>query len=587
MPDVTLQIVDATSGATVFNSALTLGTPQQLTLNVGNYIFIATYLATGEVKTSNVTIAKGVNIELDFTFTPATNETMTLGTTLIDYGSRALTAAQISYIVANFKMCVFDCWGMSQATVTELRVAAPNMLIYAYRDMQIEWDHYPDWSIVNANESWFLHDSNGKRVYAGTYTSSDGVLHYAYLMDISSGWKQHWASYMSNLVNGTDYTGVYMDDVWNDFAGVQTYMPIYEYGTGIQLQTAPGTPPNAPYIDPSYPNNWRNNVISMLQTAQAAMNTTSHNKHLIINVTAYNDNTFINQVTGAMWEGFFYGQWYQTWNTSDQIIASINYMIAASPGKILLIESSYPMPTGYSPDNPPPNSGIIAQVANYCYAASLLGMNTVNVYFGFCLGAAYDYSTGTQFMPPIVTDLGSPTGAYYSSQNVYVRNFQNGIALLNPSSSPYTVNLGANYQAQDGTIVSSLTLAAYSGAVLLTPSTPPLPNYNLSLNSNIAATIKIDNIPYTTPQTISLKAGSHTIQAITPITIVKQQYAFTNWQDGTTNPTQTLNLTADGSITATYKATSTPQTLKKALVGLGLLGIVSIGALVVSKKKKE
>ena len=71
MADVKLDIIDPSTGLTISTFSLTICTPQAYELSVGNYLFRATYLATGEVKDSFVTIVEGSNTPLDITFTPA------------------------------------------------------------------------------------------------------------------------------------------------------------------------------------------------------------------------------------------------------------------------------------------------------------------------------------------------------------------------------------------------------------------------------------------------------------------------------------------------------------------------------------
>ena len=65
--------------------------------------------------------------------------------------------------------------------------------------------------------------------------------------------------------------------------------------------------------------------------------------------------------------------------------------------------------------------------------------------------------------------VGSATNTMYQSQGVYMRDFSNGKAIVNPSSTQsYTVNLPANtYKDLYGNSKSSITLGAASGIVLL------------------------------------------------------------------------------------------------------------------------
>jgi hypothetical protein len=65
------------------------------------------------------------------------------------------------------------------------------------------------------------------------------------------------------------------------------------------------------------------------------------------------------------------------------------------------------------------------------------------------------------------TQIGSSTGAYYPSQNVYMRDFTGGKVLFNPTGNSNTINLGGTYKTVGGSTVSSVTLSAYSGEILL------------------------------------------------------------------------------------------------------------------------
>lgn len=71
-------------------------------------------------------------------------------------------------------------------------------------------------------------------------------------------------------------------------------------------------------------------------------------------------------------------------------------------------------------------------------------------------------------------DLGAPLDTHgtvdgYLRGGVYQRRFERGIALVNPGTSPVTVTLDRTYRTPAGTAVSTVTLGAHAGVVLLTP----------------------------------------------------------------------------------------------------------------------
>jgi hypothetical protein len=84
---------------------------------------------------------------------------------------------------------------------------------------------------------------------------------------------------------------------------------------------------------------------------------------------------------------------------------------------------------------------------------------------------AEDYTSETRF--PIydrALQLGSPTGPYYRVGTAYRREFSAGTVVVNPTLSPVRFELGATYLAADGAPVTSVTLEATSGTVLLATS---------------------------------------------------------------------------------------------------------------------
>ena len=65
-------------------------------------------------------------------------------------------------------------------------------------------------------------------------------------------------------------------------------------------------------------------------------------------------------------------------------------------------------------------------------------------------------------------DIGIPTGSYYASQNVYMRNFSSGKVLFNPSAGSHNIILGQNYYLTNGTRISTITLDPWSGEIVFT-----------------------------------------------------------------------------------------------------------------------
>jgi Hypothetical glycosyl hydrolase family 15 len=72
-------------------------------------------------------------------------------------------------------------------------------------------------------------------------------------------------------------------------------------------------------------------------------------------------------------------------------------------------------------------------------------------------------------LPEYKAQIGSPTDDMYLSQYVYMRDYTNGMAIVNPSASnTYTVTLsGTHHDLYGNPISGAITLAPHSGAVLL------------------------------------------------------------------------------------------------------------------------
>jgi hypothetical protein len=306
-----------------------------------------------------------------------------------------------------------------------IKAKNPNMKIIGYKDVMGEYSYSDDWPTVNANESWFVHDASGNRIIMTVWGW--------YLMDCSSaGWRQHWISYVNGKMNNNAYDGVFADDVWDTIAS-------------RSLSSFDHTIPS------SVISNWHNNMMGFLQYAKANM---SSGKILFINTDDWNDNDYINIADGMMIEGYEHASWELITNFGRPSIDALAGRSAT--GKIVWAEPGI--------DSSTASQTQINTMLKYCYCSFLIGMNGPNAYFGWDPG---NYDPTQRHYPIMDTNMGQPTGAYYSSQSVYMRDFTNGKVLFNPSGSSHTVSLGGTYKLLDGTIVTSVTLGPYNGEILL------------------------------------------------------------------------------------------------------------------------
>ncbi|MGI8968334.1 MAG: putative glycoside hydrolase [Chloroflexota bacterium] len=96
--------------------------------------------------------------------------------------------------------------------------------------------------------------------------------------------------------------------------------------------------------------------------------------------------------------------------------------------------------------------------------------------------------------------IGAPMGDMYASQGVYMRQFTNGLAVVNPSDgSTATISLPAGYTNLYGNPVANYTLPVHSGMVLLGnasgPTSTPQPTATQTPQSTVTSTPAPTNTP--------------------------------------------------------------------------------------------
>lgn len=363
---------------------------------------------------------------------------MELKTAIVIYGTEVLDATQQAN-VANFDMLVTGV-DMTQETLAGIKAINPNIKIFVYIDTIAvskisNTKENPLWTTIDAHEDWFMHNKAGNRVINNYWWGW-------YLMDINSGWRDFYVQQANILLSSPYVDGIFGDDVLNEIRWTITAGVFSDAVTNAVLKTSD--------FSSSYLDNWKSDMVNFLNYVKNHM--TAGTK-FIINSEERTTNVYLNQtnVDGKMGEGFAESP------TVARLMESIDGMVRDSAtGKIFLSESNAASP--YAPTT---------RSAEYCYAATFLGMNGNECYFGYNYGQYYGYEQGNNYMPALVTNLGNPSGVYYQSQGVYMRDFTGGIVLFNPSDNSYTINLGNTYQLTNGTIVSSITLDPWSGEILL------------------------------------------------------------------------------------------------------------------------
>ena len=289
-----------------------------------------------------------------------------------------------------------------------------------------------DWVECNTHEDWFIHDAiTGGRIWDPSVSG--------FLMDIgNAGFRQHWITYTTNNLNTySGFTGLFIDNTIGSMNA--NWVPWARFSDGSQ-----------PVFKTSDLNSWHSNAVNFLAQIKAAF----PDKTIIINTDGFNYD-YVDKVDGVMIEGFTHATWQSADDHSTNAISQIDYFSTiTSNGKIAWYCSGA-------------SSGTTSQVNNlvkYCLSGALISNNNPQSVFSFNEWFSFDGSHGYY---PIMDNinLGQPTGAYYPSQGVYMRDYQSGKVLFNPTGNSYTVNLGSTYQL-NGASVTSVVVSAYSGEIL-------------------------------------------------------------------------------------------------------------------------
>jgi hypothetical protein len=141
---------------------------------------------------------------------------------------------------------------------------------------------------------------------------------------------------------------------------------------------------------------------------------------------------------------------YLLWGSFENSLAYLQY--GASIGKMVLTEA------GCTTND--------AATVQFSYAGFLLGSGS-SAYWGWNTGISYDFVGTDNYQSIVSINIGLPIGACYQSQNIYVRNFANGIVLFNPSSNPRQITLDKTYYLLNGTMVSQILVSSWSGQILI------------------------------------------------------------------------------------------------------------------------
>jgi hypothetical protein len=322
------------------------------------------------------------------------------------------------------------------ATVTALKAANPGLKIFMYVDMMSSDPTDPtgiaDWvGYTNANQNhpdWFLQDAGGNRLIFENYPSSR-------VMDVGNqAYQDAGIAHVVAMAKASGFDGVFLDDA----------------NASLRWVVAGGSAASV-----SYPTDatWQAAVYSFFTRVAPQLHAAGLG--VVANIGGSTVTPGLWQkwnapLDGAMEEawtdgGEGLGQQVPDWSTKLENIAW-----SESNGKYAILNSY-----------------------NTTEAGNTYGLASMMLVAG--CWSSYDtansrYQSETWYPEyDTAAQLGAPLGGFtVLPDGVYRRDFANGVVLVNPSTSPAgVVGLGGTFSGSGVTDVSSVSLGATSGVILL------------------------------------------------------------------------------------------------------------------------
>jgi hypothetical protein len=350
----------------------------------------------------------------------------------IESGTHDWTDAQAIQHARLYDVIVALAHSYSPSQVTAMRRASPGLTILVYTNGTLaqtdEKNAFP--------ESWYIRDPAGNKI------QNDWNL---WLMNPSnSGWLANRLDQCRRFVSATTFDGCYLDNMGYGF---------------LQYNLLTGTPIN-PQTGKRWTNQeWLTATTALTKTVASQMSQPVVPNGLVDGAAYFgspSSSSLLSVADMALAEVFVRTSRQgvnefpsvPAWKQDLDMVAD-----AARRGKPVLLTTKVW------------TSATDAQKRRwheFALATFLLGTG----------GRSAFHFSGTRYESPTVAStldtvyLGAPVGGYTTSSGAYQRAFQNGKALVNPTSSAVTVSLGGRYRLPNGTVVTSVRLGPSTGMVL-------------------------------------------------------------------------------------------------------------------------
>jgi hypothetical protein len=374
-----------------------------------------------------------------------------LSVLLSNYGKTGVAEGRVSFMEGTSSDTDVYTNNPSLSTQQWMRDHWTKAVVYSpYWDTKLSWypngmpylDSYAIYlgsDVATQHPDWILKDNAGNKLYIPF--DCNGTTCPQYAADIgSTGWRQYYIDQIKSYAT-KGYKGIFVDDVNMDL----------DTGNATGTIVAPKDPrTNATMTDTA----WKSYFAEFMEQLRQAVpnieiihnsvwfagggNNDASNPYIVRQIKAAN---YINIERGFTDGGITGGT--GIWSLSNYMA----YMDKLhSYGDHFIVQS---------------------------YASTLVDMEyNLAGYFLVTDGNDFVYTNGgsnpTNWWSAYDINLGNAKGARYQWNGLYRRDFDNGFVLLNePGATTKTVSLGGTYKNTAGASVSSVSLSASRGAVLL------------------------------------------------------------------------------------------------------------------------
>ena len=354
--------------------------------------------------------------------------------------------------LSRYHYVIMNAW--DAPLIPQLKAANPGLKALVYKNLTFTVDYTCSNGVDSANNTagvgycdalanhpdWFLRDTSGTPITSSGFSSH-------HLMDVGNpDYQAKWLGNVSAELKSRGWDGVFVDDTDASLDWHLNGRTVARYPTDAAWRSATRSALAA--IGPSLQSQGFLVVPNLYAPWKADYDA----------VATWKD--WLQFTSGAAQE--FYTKWGTTsagWLTGSDWTWREQFQQATdAAGKIFLGLTYAPKSDAHSQ--------LFAR-------ASFLVMD--GGHGGALVFESSDPEAQDPYASPWTADPGSPTGARYQVGSAWRRDFTGGTVVVNPTAAPVTVPLGGTFLAADGSSVSSVTLGAASGAILMSPGGPTDP----------------------------------------------------------------------------------------------------------------